>query len=153
MKAVRQLEECPLFNAGKGAVFTQQGTHELDASIIDGRMLEVGAVAGVSHIRNPVLVARKALENSPRVLFIRVDAVAASACQRILRADYASCLKPVGLRMILSAWIWRVNLFRWAIRARRYSNHKVGRQYGADSNELPRTCDQERPPRRPFLKT
>lgn len=66
---MRLLEECPLFNAGKGAVFTHQGTHELDACIMDGRTLDAGAICGVSHIRNPVLTARKVLENSPHVLF------------------------------------------------------------------------------------
>lgn len=69
-EAVRLLEECPLFNAGKGAVFTHQGTHELDASMMDGRTLEVGAVAGVKHLRNPVLAARAVLENSQHALFI-----------------------------------------------------------------------------------
>lgn len=68
-EAVRLLEECPLFNAGKGAVFTHQGTHELDACIMDGRTLDAGAICGVSHIRNPVLTARKVLEISPHVLF------------------------------------------------------------------------------------
>ena len=69
-EAVRLLEECPLFNAGKGAVFTHEGTHELDASIMDGRSLEAGAVAGVRHIRNPILAARAVLDNSPHVLLI-----------------------------------------------------------------------------------
>ncbi|HAK34921.1 MAG TPA: beta-aspartyl-peptidase, partial [Pantoea sp.] len=73
-EAVRQLEECPLFNAGKGAVFTHQGTHELDACVMDGRTLAVGAVAGVSRLRNPVLAARKVLESSPHVLFIGAGA-------------------------------------------------------------------------------
>jgi len=68
-EAVRLLEECPLFNAGKGAVFSHQGTHELDACIMDGRTLDAGAICGVSHIRNPVMTARKVLENSPHVLF------------------------------------------------------------------------------------
>lgn len=68
-EVVRLLEECPLFNAGKGAVFTHQGAHELDACIMDGRTLDAGAVCGVSHIRNPILTARKVLENSPHVLF------------------------------------------------------------------------------------
>ena len=80
-EAVRLLEECPLFNAGKGAVFTHQGTHELDASIMDGRTLDVGAVAGVSHIRNPILAARKVMENSPHVLFIGAGAEAFAAEQ------------------------------------------------------------------------
>ncbi|MGL5388821.1 MAG: isoaspartyl peptidase/L-asparaginase family protein [Serratia sp. (in: enterobacteria)] len=68
-QAVRLLEECPLFNAGKGAVFTHQGTHELDACVMDGRTCDAGAVAGVSRIRNPVLAARAVLENSTHVLF------------------------------------------------------------------------------------
>ncbi len=69
-EAVRLLEECPLFNAGIGAVYTSEGKHELDACIMDGNTLEAGAVAGVSHIRNPILAARKVLENSPHVMLI-----------------------------------------------------------------------------------
>lgn len=53
-EAVRLLEECPLFNAGIGAVFTRDETHELDACVMDGNTLKAGAVAGVSHLRNPV---------------------------------------------------------------------------------------------------
>ncbi|BFO09198.1 hypothetical protein GGER_17080 [Serratia rubidaea] len=68
-EAVRLLEECPLFNAGKGAVFTHQGTHELDACVMDGRGCDAGAVAGVSRVRNPVLAARAVLERSPHVMF------------------------------------------------------------------------------------
>ncbi len=55
--AVVSLENCPLFNAGKGSVFTHEGRHEMDASIMCGRTLEAGAVAGVSHVRNPILLA------------------------------------------------------------------------------------------------
>ncbi len=73
-EAVRLLEECPLFNAGKGAVFTHQGTHELDASIMDGRTLNAGAISCVNHIRNPILTARKVLEVSPHVMFTGVGA-------------------------------------------------------------------------------
>lgn len=69
-EAVRLLEDCPLFNAGIGAVYTSEGKHEMDACIMDGNTLEAGAVAGVSHIRNPILAARKVLENSPHVLLI-----------------------------------------------------------------------------------
>ncbi len=57
-EAVRLLEECPLFNAGIGAVFTRDETHELDACIMDGNTLLAGAVAGVSRLRNPILAAR-----------------------------------------------------------------------------------------------
>jgi len=69
-EAVRLLEECPLFNAGIGAVFTRDETHELDACVMDGNTLNVGAVAGVSHLRNPILAARLVMEHSPHVLMI-----------------------------------------------------------------------------------
>lgn len=67
-EAVRLLEECPLFNAGKGAVYTHQGGHELDASIMDGRTLAAGAVCGLTRIRNPILAARAVMERSAHVM-------------------------------------------------------------------------------------
>jgi beta-aspartyl-peptidase (threonine type) len=66
--AVRVLEDSPHFNAGKGAVFTFEGTNELDASIMDGATLRAGAVAGVTTVRNPVDCARAVMEKSPHVL-------------------------------------------------------------------------------------
>jgi len=69
-EAVRLLEECPLFNAGTGAVFTADETHELDACVMDGNSLHAGSVAGVKHLRNPILAARMVLEQSPHVLLI-----------------------------------------------------------------------------------
>lgn len=68
-EAVRLLEECPLFNAGKGAVLTSAGTYELDASIMDGATLEAGAVTCVKRLRNPILAARAVMERSEHVLF------------------------------------------------------------------------------------
>jgi beta-aspartyl-peptidase (threonine type) len=65
--AVVVLEDDPRFNAGRGAVFTYNGTNELDASIMDGRDLAAGAVTGVSHIKNPVKLARAVMERSPHV--------------------------------------------------------------------------------------
>lgn len=67
-EAVRLLEECPLFNAGIGSVFTRDETHELDACVMDGITLKAGAVAGVSRLRNPVLAARLVMDQSPHVL-------------------------------------------------------------------------------------
>lgn len=64
------LENSPLFNAGKGAVFTGDGTHELDASIMDGKTLQAGAVAGVKHVKNPIALARLVLEKSPHVMMV-----------------------------------------------------------------------------------
>ncbi len=66
--AIMVMENSPLFNAGKGAVFTADGTNEMDASIMDGSNLEAGAVAGVSKIKNPILAARAVMEQSPHVL-------------------------------------------------------------------------------------
>ncbi len=86
-EAVRRLEECPLFNAGKGAVFTHQGTHELDASIMDGRTLQAGAVAGVSRLRNPVLAARALLDHSPHVLLIGEGAEAFAFAQGLEQVE------------------------------------------------------------------
>lgn len=65
---VTRLEEDERFNAGKGAVFTWDGTHELDASIMDGSTRAAGAVAGVTTVRNPILLARKVMEDSPHVM-------------------------------------------------------------------------------------
>jgi len=66
--AVRVLEDNPLFNAGRGAVFTHEGTNELDASIMDGKTLKAGAVAGVKHIANPISLARMVMEKSRHVM-------------------------------------------------------------------------------------
>ncbi len=66
--AIRKLEDNPLFNAGKGAVFTHEGTNELDSSIMDGKTLNAGAVAGVKHIRHPISLARLVMTKSPHVM-------------------------------------------------------------------------------------
>jgi beta-aspartyl-peptidase (threonine type) len=66
--AVQSLEANPLFNAGRGAVLTANGTHELDASLMDGRDLRAGAVTGVRHVRSPIALARLVMEHSPHVM-------------------------------------------------------------------------------------
>ncbi|MFM9269306.1 isoaspartyl peptidase/L-asparaginase family protein [Halomonas elongata] len=68
--AVIALEECPWFNAGKGAVFTDEGEHELDAAIMDGARRDAGAVAGIRHLRNPVRGARAVMERSEHLMLI-----------------------------------------------------------------------------------
>jgi L-asparaginase / beta-aspartyl-peptidase len=65
---IRVMEDNPLFNAGKGAVFTHEGRNELDASIMDGSNLAAGAVAGVTDIKNPISAARMVMTRSPHVL-------------------------------------------------------------------------------------
>ncbi len=68
--AIRVLEDSPLFNAGKGAVFTHEGRNELDASIMEGKDKKAGAVAGVAIVKNPISAARAVMERSPHVLLV-----------------------------------------------------------------------------------
>lgn len=68
--AVRVLEDSPLFNAGKGAVFNREAQVELDAAVMDGATLKAGAVAGIRHIKNPIDLARLVMEQSNHVLLI-----------------------------------------------------------------------------------
>tara|TARA_R100000458_G_C8218523_1_gene203653 strand:- start:14 stop:763 length:750 start_codon:yes stop_codon:yes gene_type:complete len=65
--AVRVLEDSPLFNAGKGSVFTAEGTHEMDAAIMEGKHLKAGAVSLITGIKNPVSLARDVMEKSEHV--------------------------------------------------------------------------------------
>lgn len=67
-KAVVELENCPLFNAGCGSVFTHEGKHEMDAALMDGKTLNAGAVCAVQSLRNPILLAREILKDGRHVL-------------------------------------------------------------------------------------
>lgn len=64
------MEDSPLFNAGKGAVLTEKGVAELDASIMDGKTLKAGAIAGIKHVKNPITLARLVMDKSPHVMMI-----------------------------------------------------------------------------------
>ena len=66
--AIKVLEDNPLFNAGKGAVFTNEGKNEMDAAIMDGKTLKAGAVAGVTNIKNPITAARAVMDKSGHVM-------------------------------------------------------------------------------------
>src|SRR6476661_16743 len=68
--AIRILEDSPLFNAGKGAVFTNDGKNELDSSIMNGKTLAAGAVAGLHHVKNPITLARAVMEKSEHVMMV-----------------------------------------------------------------------------------
>jgi L-asparaginase / beta-aspartyl-peptidase len=68
--SVRAMEDNPLFNAGKGAVFTSAGTHEMDAAIMDGKTLRAGAVGGLERVKNPICLARAVMEKSPPVMLV-----------------------------------------------------------------------------------
>jgi L-asparaginase / beta-aspartyl-peptidase len=66
--AVRSMEDSPLFNAGKGSVFTADGTHEMDASIMNGKGRSAGAVCGITGVKNPIHLARKVMEETEHVM-------------------------------------------------------------------------------------
>lgn len=79
--AINVMEDSPLFNSGKGAVFAANGKNELDSSIMDGKTLNSGAVAGVTHIKNPINLARLVMEKSEHVMMAREGAEAFAKSQ------------------------------------------------------------------------
>lgn len=85
--AITLLEDSPLFNAGKGAVFTSAGTNELDSSIMEGRTLRAGSVAGLKRIKNPILLARLVMEQSPHVMMVGEGAEAFAVSKGVELVD------------------------------------------------------------------
>lgn len=73
--AIRELEDCILFNAGKGSVFTHGGKNEMDASIMDGNTMMAGAVSCISNIKNPIILARKVMTDSEHVILTGTGAL------------------------------------------------------------------------------
>lgn len=116
--AVRVLEDNPLFNAGRGAVFTADERNELDAAIMDGATLNAGAVAAVTRIRHPVDLARAVMERSPHVLLIGAGAEAFAAEQ--------------GFEFVDPSW------FRTDERLQQLRRAQEARRNGAEAS-LPRT--------------
>lgn len=102
--AIRLMEDSPLFNAGKGAVFTEAGVNEMDASIMDGRDRDAGAVAGVTNLRNPIAAARAVMERSPHVMMARDGAEAFAAEQ--------------GLEIVDPSYFWTESRWQGLLRAR-----------------------------------
>ncbi len=82
--AIIILEDSPYFNAGKGAVYTADGTHELDAAIMDGARRRAGAVAGVRRVKNPILLARAVMEHSDHVLLSGAGAETFARLQKMV---------------------------------------------------------------------
>ena len=95
--AIVIMEDSPLFNAGKGAVFTREGKNELDASVMDGATLNAGAVAGVTNVKNPIRLARAVMEKSEHVMFAREGA--------------EKFAKEQGLEIVKPKYFWTQN--RW----------------------------------------
>jgi beta-aspartyl-peptidase (threonine type) len=85
--AIQILEDDPLFNAGRGAVFTAEGKNELDAAIMDGSNLKAGAVAGVTRTRHPISLARAVMEKSPHVMLVGAGADAFAASVGLEQVD------------------------------------------------------------------
>jgi len=85
--AVACLEDCPLFNAGKGSVFNHNGAHEMDAAIMYGADLSAGAVCVIQKVKNPVLVARAVMEHSGHVMLSGEGALAFAQAQQMPTAD------------------------------------------------------------------
>lgn len=86
-ESVRNMEDNPLFNAGRGSVFTNDGTHEMDAAIMDGRDLNAGAIALVSNIKNPILLARIVMKKTHHVLLCGDSAIKLAVENNIELAD------------------------------------------------------------------
>ncbi len=85
--AIRVFEDDPLFNAGKGAVFTSEGKNELDASIMDGKTHMAGAVSGVTTAKNPIVVARAVMDKSKHVMLASAGADAFVKAQKLEQVD------------------------------------------------------------------
>jgi beta-aspartyl-peptidase (threonine type) len=95
--AVRIMEDSPLFNAGKGAVFTADGKNELDAAVMEGKTLKAGAVAGLHTVKNPITLARAVMEKSPHVMMI------GDGAQRFA--------KEIGIELVPEKYFWTQD--RW----------------------------------------
>ncbi|WP_312415279.1 isoaspartyl peptidase/L-asparaginase [Comamonas sp.] len=106
VEAVRLLEECPLFNAGRGAVFTADATHEMDACVMRGRDLACGSLAGVSTVRNPVRAALALMEAGGPVFMIGEAAehfAQAQGCEMVARDWFSTEQRLTQLRTVQAA--------------------------------------------------
>lgn len=98
IKTIQVMEESPLFNAGKGAVFTHEETNELDASFMDGKTLNAGAVAGVKNVKSPIELALKIMTNSEHVMLSGAGA-----------SEFA---KEQGLEIVAPSYFYTENRFK-----------------------------------------
>src|SRR5688572_250437 len=109
-QTIHVMENSPLFNAGKGAVFTNAGTNELDASIMDGKTLNAGASAGTRTVKNPISLARAVMEHSPHVML----------------AGYGADVfaKEQGLEIVDSMYFYTEDRMNSLKRVKRYEDEK-----------------------------
>ncbi|MDA9069678.1 isoaspartyl peptidase/L-asparaginase [Arenitalea sp.] len=112
------LEDSPLFNAGKGAVFTHEGVNEHDASIMEGKTLNAGASAGTKTVKNPINLARAVMDNSPHVMLSREGAETFAAEQ--------------GLEIVEPSYFSTEKKLKSLKRVKASENNKVASFYDAD---------------------
>jgi len=122
--SIQVMEDSPLFNAGVGAVFTNAGRNELDASIMDGRTLDAGAVTGVTRVKSPIALARAVMEQSPHVMLAQEGA-----------EEFA---RSVGIDIVSPLHFWTENRFRQlrAVQARDESATFLDHDLGPDAEKF-----------------
>jgi len=129
--SIRIMEDDSLFNAGRGAVFTNAGRNELDASIMDGATLAAGAVAGVTTIKNPISAARAVMERSPHVM------MAGQGAEQFAAAN--------GCEVVDQRWFFTKDRWESLQRARRADSLKqLEKQKGGKSGSLLRGTSDEK---------
>lgn len=111
---IRYMEDNPLFNAGRGAVFTNEGVNELDASIMYGGDLNAGAVAGVRDVRHPISAARAVMEHSEHVMLSGKGASDFAGKQGLELVDPSYFHTEDRMRSLHEAWE-RKNTVLWAV--------------------------------------
>jgi len=104
MAAILEFERNPLFNAGRGAVYTADATHEMDAAVMNGRTLDFGAVCTVRHVKHPILLARAIMENSPHRLLSADGAEAFAREQMLELVDNSFFDDAYRYEQLLEAW-------------------------------------------------
>ena len=119
--AIRVMEDNPLFNAGKGAVFTHDGRNELDASIMEGKTLKAGSVAGVTTIKNPISAARAVMEKSKHVMLVSRGA--------------ETFAQEVGLEIVDPKYFWTED--RWKQLQKTLEDEKKRSSVGTGGSPVP----------------
>ncbi|HEY1007923.1 MAG TPA: isoaspartyl peptidase/L-asparaginase [Sphingobacteriaceae bacterium] len=114
---VRVMEDSPLFNAGKGAVFTNEGRNELDAAIMDGRTRAAGSIAGVTTIRNPISAARAVMERSEHVMMVGEGA--------------EKFARQAGLEIVDPRYFWTEDRWKGLVRARKDDSTRAVLDHGS----------------------
>ncbi|MEO8767183.1 MAG: isoaspartyl peptidase/L-asparaginase, partial [Nitrosospira sp.] len=126
--AIVVMEDSPLFNAGKGAVFSNAGRNELDASIMDGSTRMAGAVAAVTTIRNPISAAHAVMTKSTHVMLMGQGAESFAA--------------ENGLEIVNPSYFY--TQFRWNQLQKAIAEERVLRDHDADPDTSPPGCDHKR---------